>query len=103
MNTKPRRDGKARNLSREELKVTAIMRQIEEMEQKLGARKQDRGCAEREVRRGARSLKTRQRKRPRTSRRVASKAKAKGRLWRRESVPCPRKATRPKSSSMKTE
>jgi hypothetical protein len=33
MNTKPRRDGEARNLSREERRVTAIMRQIEEMEQ----------------------------------------------------------------------
>ena len=47
-------------------------------------------------------MKTRERKRPSTSR-VASKAKAKRRLWRRESVPCPRKATRPKSSSMKKE
>ena len=47
-------------------------------------------------------MKTREIKRPSTSR-VASKAKAKRRLWRRESVPCPRKATRPKSSSMKTE
>ena len=47
-------------------------------------------------------MKTRERKRPSTSREVL-KAKAKRRLWRRESVPCPRKATRPKSSSMKTE
>jgi hypothetical protein len=68
----------------------------------LGAREQDRGCAEREVGRGARSLKTRERKRSSTSR-VVLKAKAKTRLWRRESVPYPRKATRPKSSSMKTE
>jgi hypothetical protein len=68
----------------------------------VGAREQDRGCAEREVGRGARSLKTRERKRPSTSR-VASKAKAKRRLWRRESIPHPRKATRPKSSSMKKE
>ena len=68
----------------------------------LGTREQDRGCAEREVGQGARSLQTRERKRPSTSR-VASKAKAKWKLWRRESVPCPRKATRPKSSSMKKE
>ena len=47
-------------------------------------------------------MQTRERKRPSTSR-VASKAKAKRRLWRRESVPCPRKPTRPKSSSMKKE
>ena len=60
-------DGEARNLSREERKMTAIMRQSEEMEQMDG-------CAEREVGRGARSLKTRERKRPRTSR-VASKAR----------------------------
>ncbi len=33
-NKKLRRDGEARNLSREERKITAIMRQIEEMEQK---------------------------------------------------------------------
>ena len=33
-NKKLRRDGEARNLSREERKMTAIMRQIEEMEQK---------------------------------------------------------------------
>ena len=140
-NKKLRRDGEARSLSREERKMTAIMRQIEEMEQKekavqpgpcftqlegsvgrgnekvgekrrsrdacdagplLGARGQDRVCAEREVGRGARSLKTRERKGPST-RRVASKAKAKRRLWRRESVPHPRKTTRPKSSSMKKE
>jgi hypothetical protein len=72
----------------------------------LGAReqlKQDRDCAEREARRGARSLKTREGKRPSTSHRVASKAKAKRRLWRRGSVPCPRKLSRPKSSSMKKE
>jgi hypothetical protein len=47
----------------------------------LGAREQDRGCAEREVGRVARSLKTRERKRPSTSR-IASKAKAKRRLRR---------------------
>jgi hypothetical protein len=68
----------------------------------LGAREQDRRCAESEVGRGARSLKTREAKRPSTSR-VASKAKAKRKLWRRESVPGPRKPTRPKSSSMKKE
>jgi hypothetical protein len=68
----------------------------------LGAREQDRGCAEREVGRGARSLKTRERKRPGTSR-VVSKAKAKRRLWRRGSVPRPRKTTRQKSSSKKKE
>jgi hypothetical protein len=33
--------------------------------------------------------------------RVASKAKAMRRLWRRGNVPYPRKVTRPKSSSMK--
>ena len=43
-------------------------------------------------------MKTRERKRPGTSR-VASKAKARRRLWRRGSVPCPRKTTRPKSSN----
>jgi hypothetical protein len=141
-NKKLMRDGEARtdDLSREQRKMTAIMRQIEEMEHKekavkagpcftqlaklragsgmetrkwvgsvgfatsamLGAREQDRGCAEREVGRGARSLKTRERRRPST-RRAASTAKAKRTLWRRESVPCPRKATRPKSSSMKKE
>jgi hypothetical protein len=69
----------------------------------LRARDQDRGCAEREVGRGARSLKTRERKTPSTSRVAASKAKAKKRPWRRESVPHPRKTTRPKSSSMKKE
>jgi hypothetical protein len=68
----------------------------------LGAREQDKGCAEREVGQGVRSLKTRERKRPSTSR-VASKAKAKRRRWRRGSVPCPRKLSRPKSSSMKKE
>jgi len=68
----------------------------------LGAREQDRGCAEREVGRVARSLKTRERKRPGTSR-VASKAKPKRMLWRRGSVHYPRKTTRPKSSSMKKE
>jgi hypothetical protein len=47
-------------------------------------------------------LKTREIKSPSTSS-VAFKAKAKRRLWRRESVPHPRKATRPKSSSMKKE
>ena len=70
----------------------------------LGAREQDKGCAEKEGGRddSVRSLKTRDRKRPNTSR-GAQKAKAKRRLWRRESVPYPRKETRPKSSSMKTE
>ena len=34
MNKKLRRDDEARNLSREERKMTAIMRQIEEMEQR---------------------------------------------------------------------
>jgi hypothetical protein len=68
----------------------------------LGAREQDRGCAEREVGRGARGSKTRERKGPSASR-VASKAKAKRRLWKRERVPHPRKGTRPKSSSMKKE
>ncbi len=96
-NKKPRRDDETCNLSREERKVTVIMRQIEEMGKRrrlsrlvlvqlslragsgmetrkwvrnvglatrvmLGARVQDRGCAEREVGRtgrGARSLKTR--------------------------------------------
>ena len=66
-----------------------------------GARKQDRVCAVREVGREARSLKRRERKIPSTSR-VASKAKAKRRLWRLESVPRPRKATRSKSSRMET-
>jgi hypothetical protein len=42
------------------------------------------------------------RKRPGTSR-MPSKAKAKRRLWRRESVPRPRKTTSPKSSSMRKE
>ena len=36
-NKKPRRDGEARNLSREERKMTAIMRQIEEMEKAVKA------------------------------------------------------------------
>ena len=111
--------------------MTAIMRQIEETEQKektvkagpcstqieggvgnvdekvgekrrfreagdaVRARQQDKGCAVREVGREARSLKTRNRKRPGTSR-VASEAKAKRRLWRRGSVPNLRKTTRPK-------
>jgi hypothetical protein len=101
---KLRRDGEARNVSREERKMTAIMRQIEEMEQKEKAfkagpcstqlegsvgngnaafarlwreRQQDRGCAVREVGRGARSLKTRERKRPSTSR-VASSQRQRG-------------------------
>ncbi len=68
----------------------------------LGAREQHRACSEREVGRGARSFKTRERKRPSTSR-VALKAKAKRRLWRSESLPCPRMATRHKRSSMKKE
>ncbi len=38
-NKKLRRDGDARNLSREECKITAIMQQIEEMEQKEKAGK----------------------------------------------------------------
>ena len=41
-------------------------------------------------------------KRPSTSR-VAFKAKEERSLWRRESVPCPRKAMRPKRSSLKKE
>jgi hypothetical protein len=45
----------------------------------LGARQPDRSCAEREVRRGVRSLKTSERKRPSTGR-VALPAKAKRRL-----------------------
>jgi hypothetical protein len=45
----------------------------------LGGREQDRDCAEREVGRGPRCLKTRERKRPITSR-VASKAKTMRRL-----------------------
>jgi hypothetical protein len=68
----------------------------------LGARQQDRGCAVREVGRETRSLKGRERKRQSTSS-EASKAKAKRRLWRRESVPRPRKAARQKRSSMKKE
>ena len=68
----------------------------------LGARQQDRGCVVREAGRETRSLKGRERKRPSTSS-VASKAKAKRRLWRRESVPYSRKTTRPKSSSMNKE
>jgi hypothetical protein len=136
-NKKLRRDGEARNLSREERKMTAIVRQIEETEQTekavkagpcstqlegrvgrgnekvgekrrfheacdAGARQQGRGCAERETGRGARSLTTRERKRPTTSR-AASKARARRRVWRRESVPYSRKTTSPKSSSMKKE
>jgi hypothetical protein len=54
-----------------------------------GARRQKRGRAVREVGREARSSKTRGRKRPNTSR-EGFKARGKGRLWRRESVPCPR-------------
>jgi hypothetical protein len=69
----------------------------------LGARQQDRGCAEREVGRGARSLKTRERKRPLSTSRVAPKAKAKTKLWRRESVPYPRKPTRHKRRRLKKE
>ena len=82
--------------------MTAIMRQVEEMEQKEKAVKAGPCFTHLEGTVGRRSLKTRERKRPSTSR-VASKAKAKRRLWRRESVPCPRKATRPKSNRMKKE
>jgi hypothetical protein len=64
----------------------------------LGARQQDRGCAEREVGWGARSLKTRARKRPLSTSRVA-----KTKLWRRESVPYPREPTRHKRRRMKKE
>jgi hypothetical protein len=58
-----------------------------------GAGRQKRGCAEREVGREARSSKTRGRKRPNTSRK-GFKARGKGRLWRRESVLCPREPAR---------
>ncbi len=68
----------------------------------LGPRERDRECTEREVGREVRSLKTRQRKRPGTNR-VASEEKTKKRLWKLESVPYPRKKTRSKISSMKTE
>ena len=124
-NKKLRRDGEARNLSREERKMTAIMRQTrgEEMEQtrrvgrgneKVGEKRRSRDACDaggegtgQGLRgegggTGAKSFKTRERKRPST-RRAASKARAKRRLWRRESVPCPRKTTTPKSSSMKKE
>jgi hypothetical protein len=66
------------------------------------AREQGRGCAEREVGRGARSLRTRERKRPSTSS-AESKAEARRKLWRRESAPYSRKTTRPKSSSINKE
>jgi hypothetical protein len=68
----------------------------------LGARQQDMGCAVREVRRETRSLKGRERKRPSTSS-IASKAKAKRRLSRRESFPRPKKTMRPKNSTMEME
>jgi hypothetical protein len=58
-----------------------------------GARRQTRGRAVREVGREARSSKTRGRKRPSTSRK-GFKARGKGRLWRRESVLCPREPAR---------
>jgi hypothetical protein len=60
-----------------------------------GARRQNRGRAvrEREVGWEARSSKTRGRKRPNTSRK-GFKARGKGRLWRRESVLCPREPAR---------
>jgi hypothetical protein len=45
---KLRRDGEARNLSREERKMTAIMRQIEEMEQKEKAFQAGSGAWKRE-------------------------------------------------------
>jgi hypothetical protein len=54
------------------------------------------------VARETRSLKARERERLSTSK-VATKANAKRRLWRRESVPHPRKTTRPKISNMKEE
>jgi hypothetical protein len=50
-----------------------------------GARRQNRGRVVRE----ARSSKTRGKKRPNTSRK-GFKTREKGRLWRRESVLCPR-------------
>jgi hypothetical protein len=68
----------------------------------LGARQQDMPCAVREVGRETRSLKRRERKRPSTCS-VASKAKAKRRLWRRGSVPRPKTTTRPNSRSMEKE
>ncbi len=51
-NKKLRRDGDARSLSREEHKMTAIMRQIEEMEQKEKAVKAGPGFTQREGRIG---------------------------------------------------
>ena len=65
----------------------------------LGARQLDMGCTVREVGRETRILKSRERKRPRTSS-VSSKSRVKRRMWRRESVPRPRKVTRSKSSRM---
>jgi hypothetical protein len=58
-----------------------------------GARRQKKGRAVREVGREARSSKTRGRKRPTTSRN-GFKARGKRRLWRRESVFCPREPAR---------
>jgi hypothetical protein len=60
-----------------------------------GARRQKGGRAvrQREVGREARSLTTRGRKRPNTSSK-GFKARAKGRLWTRESVLCPREPAR---------
>ena len=136
-NKKLRGDGEARNLSREERNMTAIKRQIEEMEQREKAVKAgpcstqlegsvgnayEKNGEKRSFREacyavageaagqglrgeggesGGEKLENK-RKRPITSR-VASKAKEKRRLWRRESVPRPRKTTRPKSGSMMKE
>ncbi len=58
-----------------------------------GAMRQKRGRVVREVGREARTSKTRGRKRPNTSRK-GLKERAKGRLWRRESVLCPRERVR---------
>jgi hypothetical protein len=54
-NKKLRRDGEARNLSREERKMTAIMRQIEEMEKKEKAVKAGPGSTQLEGRVGNRN------------------------------------------------
>jgi hypothetical protein len=103
--------------------MTAIMRHIEEMEQKENAvkaavkagpcftqvegrvghgnEKVGEKCRLRDAC-DAGGEGTGQGQRPSTSR-VASKAKAKRRLWRRESVPRPRKPTWHKSSIMKKE
>jgi len=92
-----------------------LQNEIEQIEQRLHpkrarthdtheipSREHDKGCEKREVGRVVRSSKTRERKRSITSR-VSSKKKTKRSLWRRESVPYPRKPTRPKNRSMKKE